>query len=823
MPSPSGASVTSNIADSGIKNIDALLSGYKWGGGLGVAANVSYSFPWINGLAAIFSGPNGTNYSSNNEQTASQHFGLNSTEQAAAIAALTAWSNVANINFQRVTESDTSVGDIRFAFSSASSLNSWWGYASFPSNYWSKGGDIWINAKYGADTNWASGSYNFSALMHEIGHSLGLEHPFSGNVTLTSEFDSTQYTLMSYTDGPYTLFGQIINNANGTHTWLTRNINPETPMLLDIAVMQYLYGANNTYKTGDDTYTFDPKTPFLKTIWDAGGNDTISVANFSLGCEINLNPGAFSKVSIPSDSTAAYNWTSPPTVATYDGTNNLAIAYNCIIENAVGGSGNDKLTGNSADNHLDGGPGNDIMYGVDGNDTFDWDATKRSGNDTFYGGKGNDVFVLDNTNDQVIEYANEGTDTVWVNFSYSLSNLPNVENLYCFGSSAYSISGNSNDNFLEGGNGDDTIDGGSGTDTVFFEDKLADCAISVSGTGYSIKTKTQGTDTVKNAEILSFSDQTLDLTKLNFPPTISLKVDKTNITLGQSVVISFTLSDFSNTFTQSDISVSSGSISGFTGNGTSYAATYTPDNKSIGSVEISVASGAFANAVGRMNEDGSETNNKISLTVASAPSTSVTGTAFNDLWTSTAGDDVVNGLGGIDTMVFSGAFSNYSIMYNSYLDIFTINDKRANGDGKDTLSKIERLKFSDTNLALDINGNAGITAKILGAVFGKDSIHNKPYVGIGLSLLDNGMPYDKLGALALQATGVQTNDQIVNLLWTNVVGSHPTTNDAAPFIALLKNGMTPGELVQLAADTPLNTGNINLVGLIQTGIEFIPA
>ena len=71
--------------------------------------------------------------------------------------------------------------------------------------------------------------------------------------------------------------------------------------------------------------------------------------------------------------------------------------------------------------------------------------------------------------------------------------------------------------------------------------------------------------------------------------------------------------------------------------------------------------------------------------------------------------------------------------------------------------------------------------------------------------------------------GAQTNDQIVTLLWTNVIGSKPSIADKAPFIALLENGMTPGELVHLAADTIFNTTNINLVGLSQTGIEFNPA
>ena len=137
-------------------------------------------------------------------------------------------------------------------------------------------------------------------------------------------------------------------------------------------------------------------------------------------------------------------------------------------------------------------------------------------------------------------------------------------------------------------------------------------------------------------------------------------------------------------------------------------------------------------------------------------------------------------------------------------------------------SGIERLKFTDKSLAVDISGNAGTTAKILGAVFGKESVSNKSYVGIGLSFLDAGWTYDNLAGLALDAAGAKTNDQIVSLLWTNVIGTKPTAADKQPFIALLENGMTAGALAHLAADTAFNTTNINLVGLAQTGIEYIP-
>jgi hypothetical protein len=110
-------------------------------------------------------------------------------------------------------------------------------------------------------------------------------------------------------------------------------------------------------------------------------------------------------------------------------------------------------------------------------------------------------------------------------------------------------------------------------------------------------------------------------------------------------------------------------------------------------------------------------------------------------------------------------------------------------------------------IAIDLDGNAGTTAKILGAVFDKESVSNKSYVGIGLNFLDTGWTYDNLAALALDAAGAKTNDQIVSLLWTNVIGTKPTAADKQPFIALLENGMTAGALAHLAADTSFNTTN----------------
>jgi serralysin len=371
MTSPSKSIPVSEVPPTGNLQLDALLGGSKWIG-TGAITQLSYSFPWANGANATFSGPPGRSYSPNGEASASAHFSLNANQQAAAVAAMQSWASVAKVQFVQVSETASNVGDIRFAFSSATSLADSWGYAWLPDDYWPNSGDIWINAKYASQTNWSLGSPNFQSLLHELGHALGLKHPFADTPTLPASTDNGLYSVMSYTDAPKDLFVKVFKSASGKYSYSSFNVYPETPMLLDIQAMQFLYGVNTHYNAGDDTYTFDPTVPFFKTIWDGAGQDTISVANFQKACTIDLNPGHYSKITIESDATDGINWINPPPIPTYDGTNALAIAFDCLIENAIGGAGNDQLIGNAANNQLSGGAGHDFLDGGLGTDAAKW-------------------------------------------------------------------------------------------------------------------------------------------------------------------------------------------------------------------------------------------------------------------------------------------------------------------------------------------------------------------------------------------------------------------------------------------------------------------
>lgn len=139
------------------------------------------------------------------------------------------------------------------------------------------------------------------------------------------------------------------------------------------------------------------------------------------------------------------------------------------------------------------------------------------------------------------------------------------------------------------------------------------------------------------------------------------------------------------------------------------------------------------------------------------------------------------------------------------------------------LTDVERLVFKDVSLALDVAPDkaAGQTAMILGAVFGKEAIGKLDYVGIGLSLFDQKTSFSEIVNLAMSVVQKNTPEDVVDLLWTNVVGSAPTDAQAQPFIDMLNSGMTPGELAELAARTELNLAQIDLVGLAETGILYV--
>lgn len=449
---------------------DAVGTPVDHPGGIGNGVALSYSF--------LTSAPG--------YQSAAGFRAFTTAEASAARQVLADIAAVAGLAFAETA----GTGQIAFGMNSQSGTA---GYAYYPSFSYTyapggnilsvttqvAGGDVWLNSGEGwTGADFVRGADGWGTLVHELGHALGLKHPFEApadGFLLDPALDNKAWTVMSYDEHPHGLFRTVTDEGGGQFRWEYKYIQPETLMPLDIAALQYLYGANTSHRIGDDTYTFDPDTPFIRTIWDAGGVDTISVANFALGCEIDLRAGQFSSIRIPSDTLPpGITEADPPDL--YDGTHNLAIAWGTTIENATGGSGNDRLIGNGAANRLDGGAGLDTMSGGGGNDTY---VVKQSG-------------------DRVVENANAGNDLVLSSLgSYTLPAQVESGRVMSIGNA--NLTGNDLANVLYAGAGNNVLKGGAGNDTVDY--RHAGAAVTVNlGLTTAQATGGSGSDTLQSIE-----------------------------------------------------------------------------------------------------------------------------------------------------------------------------------------------------------------------------------------------------------------------------------------------------------------------------------
>ncbi len=289
---------------------------------------------------------------------------LDATQRAGFEAAIARWEAVAAIDFVPYSGSDPGQADIRIGFAdfpAGSGLSAvTWVVPDMQDRI--HRAEIWLNRADPGTADLSPGTFGNLAALHELGHALGLGHPFAGDATLPPELDHRGVTVMSYRDHPGT--GRDAGNAG-------LEAEPLTPMPYDIAVVQNLYGANYTHATGDDVYRFADGMARIQTIWDAGGVDTIDAGDQRLPVIIDLRQGAYSSIGAAGSYGA-------DRVRTAE--NNLAIAFGTEIENAVGGRGDDRLVGNELANRLEGGEGTDVITG-------------GAGIDTLVGGRGADLFV----------------------------------------------------------------------------------------------------------------------------------------------------------------------------------------------------------------------------------------------------------------------------------------------------------------------------------------------------------------------------------------------------------------------------------------------
>jgi len=683
------------------QDINGILSGYSW-----AVTNLTVSFP------------TDASYYGSDYGKGEPYLGFHSVstaQQSAVRYALKLVSQYTLLTFTEITETDTAHGNLRFADTSTSIVPTSEGYLPIPT----EGGDVWFgNIAFVPPTK---GSYAFSTILHEIGHALGLKHgqesdPVFG--VLPAEHMSTEWSVMTY----YSYIGGtgFYENADGSGN--------QTYMIDDIAALQYMYGANFNTNAGNTVYTWSPTTgetfingvgqgassanKVYEAIWDGGGIDTYNLSNYSTNLLIQLEPGEWSTFS-------------GAQLANLDGlgihlaAGNVANSYlynddpRSLIENAIGGTGNDTLMGNLANNALTGGAGNDLLMGYEGNDTL----AGMVGNDTLSGGVGNDVLNGGAAGSDTAAYTDSGSA---VSVSLALQGSPqntigagtdtlsNIENLngsnfndtltgdananvldglagndklsgnagndtligeagndtMSGGAGNDKLTGLTGDDSLNGGTGNDSMDGGAaGNDTASYADAPAAVTVSLARQGAAQNTIGAGVDTLSNFENLTgsaFNDTLTGDSKANMLNGLAGN-DTLNGGLGNDVM---------------DGGAAGSDTASYADAGTAVSVSLAQQ----GSAQDTVGAGTdtltnFENLTGSARNDTLTGDGNGNILSGLAGNDVLTGNAGNDTLMGGAGSDMLFGNAGTDSFVFDAGFGKD-----------TIADFTATGPGHDKIN-----------------------------------------------------------------------------------------------------------------------------------------
>lgn len=265
------------------------------------------------------------------------------------------------------------------------------------------GGDIWLK--------WdISDAAFFRTVLHEIGHSLGLNHP-------SLDFPEN--------DIPFTVMAQRSDSP----------LVPSTYMIYDISELQSIYGVRDN-NTNDNVYSFGNGITTAQTIWDTGGTNTISADGSANKAIINLNESKFSSIS--------NNQNYDPN----DPANNIGIALGVTIQNAVGSAQNDILVGNHVSNMIRGGLGDDLIFG----DELIAKSVVKTG-------------------DEIQGWVLQGATDFWYKGKYQIDGTADAGDSDTLNGEAGNdyVYGGMGDDTLSGGTGNNYIDGGPGTDTALYD------------------------------------------------------------------------------------------------------------------------------------------------------------------------------------------------------------------------------------------------------------------------------------------------------------------------------------------------------------------
>ncbi len=379
--------------------------------------------------------------------------------------------------------------------------------------------------------------------------------------------------------------------------------------------------------------------------------------------------------------------------------------------------------------------------------------------DIIHGGGGNDVVGSEAGDDQV--FGDAGDDIVF---------------------------GGAGNDLLSGGTGSDRLNGGTGFDVAIQEGARTDYTVTLEGAGIKLTNTATGV-----------SDWLVDVEQVRFATGPSLTVAHSAAEEAGAYLFQKWIGR--------DLNQSEGAIiQSLTGKtalevATLFAQVFPEQSAGKSPTQLlegmAAAGAALVDAVREVTVTGDTGDNTITPTLDLARH--------------------VDGGAGIDTLVISAELGQTYVQSQNN-GSFTL--QRLTDGAMLDVTRVERVAFNDTKLALDLNGHAGEASKLLGALGGSELLANKGVVGEVLRLLDAGTSSQTIAGLGLQLLGVSTPTQIANTLWTNVVGRVGTDSELKLLTDIMAGGVSGSELVVIAAHLDATAVRIDLVGLAAKGLEF---